>query len=146
EDRPLALSVKVVKVERELIAVGGIDHDDLRLRVLVEVDSGLVHELACHRHPFGVDVMDDGDDRCVRNSVRRTGRHPRWDDSLKAGHDRLERDRQLAHRRRPAFGPGLWSNPSWIETLIRTKLAPSNMRSDTSGGTPIRSHSALKAL
>jgi hypothetical protein len=46
EDRPVAFGAKVVHVKRELFAVRRIDHDHLRLRVLVEVDAGLVHELA----------------------------------------------------------------------------------------------------
>ena len=46
EDRPLALGVEVAEVERELVAVPGIDDDHLRLRVHVQVRPRLVEELA----------------------------------------------------------------------------------------------------
>ena len=121
EDRPLALGVQVAQVERELVAVPGIDHDHLRLRVLVEVRAGLVEELPGQRHPLGIDVADDRQDRRVRDALGRAGHEPGRQHALQAGTDRLERDRELAHRRRPAVGPGVWSNTSSIENSTATR-------------------------
>ena len=51
--------------------VSGSTSDHLRLRVRVEVRARLVEELAGQRHPLGIDVVDDREDR------RRSARRPR---------------------------------------------------------------------
>src|SRR5262249_23702629 len=110
-----------------------------------EVRASLVEELPGQRHPLEIDIADDRQDRRVRDAFRRARHEPGREHALQTGADRLERDRELAHRRRPAVGPGVWSNTSSIENPTATRPVPTNILRESSAGAPIRSASATNA-
>ena len=128
EDRPLALGVQVAQVERELVAARGIDHDHLRLRVRVQVHARLVEELAGQRHPLGIDVADDRDDRRVRDAVRRAGRSQEGITPWRQGRIDSSGTESSLTDGGPPSAPGSGRTPHRSRTGPATKARATNMR------------------
>src|SRR4030095_11840277 len=111
-ERTLRLLAHVDRVDTPVMDPVGIEEADGSLRVRHEILNGLAEELERHGHVVVVDVPDLRHARDVRSAIRAARREDRLRGALHRRLGGIGNHAVPPAMRRPAPGPGVWSNTS----------------------------------